>query len=147
MLFVSKKTFFSQYYIASFRYINLFIRKSDISTFIFCILYIKINYLQRDVMDISSNDGDAAPHKFFNIPRKKLMRSHNLIMKHLLVFIHVLVGDQIVEIDLLRMRWRHSLRNVHDQSNVEICLSVTSMHTNCEGLRHNWWLLWQTFKI
>lgn len=38
-------------------------------------------------MDISSNDGDAAPHKFFNIPRKKLMRSHNLIMKHLLVFI------------------------------------------------------------
>lgn len=82
-----KKRFFSQYYIASFRYINLFIRKSDISTFIFCILHIKINYLQRDVMDISSNDGDAAPHKFFNIPRKKLIRSHNLIMKHLLVFI------------------------------------------------------------
>lgn len=86
MLFVSKKAFFSQYYIASFRYLNLFIRKSDVSTFIFCILHIKINYLQRDVMDISSNDGDAAPHKFFNIPRKKLMRSHNLIMEHLFVF-------------------------------------------------------------
>lgn len=85
--FCQCKRAFSLYYIASFRYTNLFIRKSDISTFIFCILYIKINYLQRDVIDICSNDGDKVPYKFFYIPRKKLMWFHNLIIKHLLVFI------------------------------------------------------------
>lgn len=146
MHFVSVKERFPLYYIASFRYTNLFIRKSDISTFIFCILYIKINYLQRDVIDICSNDGDKVPYKFFYIPRKKLMWFHNLIIKHLLVFILCFgrrpnSGDRSAEDAMTSLikkcTWPVQCWNL---------LSVTSMHTNCEGLKHNWWLLWQTFK-